>query len=131
MRSCQVPHFLKIWLEIQFPRRKRVTLWTFLGFLWFSRFSTILSGFPWVPLTLHILSLRKFLYDESKRTRNKVPIKSWKLPGLVFEGINKEKKQKSYQAIETFHFAFYDLYKEKIFFNNTYILILDRREEKR
>ena len=36
----------------------------------------------------------------------------------------------SYQAIETFRFGFYDLYKQKIFFNNTDVSILDRREEK-
>ena len=38
------------------------------------------------------------------------------------------KKQKSYQAIETFCFGFYDLYKD--IFNNTDVSILDRRDEK-
>ena len=36
----------------------------------------------------------------------------------------------SYQGIETSRFGFYDLYKEKMFFNNTDVSILDRREEK-
>ena len=40
------------------------------------------------------------------------------------------KKEKSYQALETFHFDFYHLYKEKIYFNNTDISILDRIEDK-
>ena len=31
----------------------------------------------------------------------------------------------SYQAIETSRFGFYDLYKEKIFFNNTDVSIFD------
>ena len=35
----------------------------------------------------------------------------------------------SYQCIETFRVGYYDLYK-KIFFNNTDVLISDRREEK-
>ena len=43
----------------------------------------------------------------------------------------KRKKQKSYQAIETYCFGFYDLYKENIFFNNTDVSILDRRKLKR
>ena len=40
------------------------------------------------------------------------------------------KKQKCYQAAETFHFGFYDLYKEKIYFDNTDVSILDRIKEK-
>ena len=51
---------------------------------------------------------------------------------LVFETINKAKKQEiiSYQDTETFRFGFYDLWKEKIFFSNTDGSILDRREDK-
>ena len=33
----------------------------------------------------------------------------------------------SYQAIETFRFGFYDLYKEKLFFNNTDVSILEEK----
>ena len=40
-----------------------------------------------------------------------------------------DKKQKSYQAIETSHFSFYDLYKEKIFCNNTDVSILEEKEK--
>ena len=36
----------------------------------------------------------------------------------------------SYQGIETSRFDFNDLYKENIFFTNTDVSILDRREEK-
>ena len=39
------------------------------------------------------------------------------------------KKQKSYQTKETSHFGFCDLNKEKIFFYNTEVSNLDRREE--
>ena len=37
-------------------------------------------------------------------------------------------KQKSYQAIETSHFGFYDLYKENIFFNNIDVSILGEKK---
>ena len=39
-------------------------------------------------------------------------------------------KEKSYQALETFHFDFYHLHKENIYFDNTDVSILDRIEDK-
>ena len=51
---------------------------------------------------------------------------------LVLKPLTKQNntKQKSYKAIETSRFDFYDLHKENIFLNNIDVSILDRRGEK-
>ena len=69
-------------------------------------------------------------HTQSKITTSRYLIKAKKLPILVLKTKQNNKKQKSYQTKETSHFGFCDLNKEKIFFYNTEVSNLDRREEK-